>query len=200
MINLPIGVKLLTLALIAFHAGLSLLPPDKGMALVLQLAFVPIRFAGTGLLDAQAATLITHMFVHGGWMHVLINVAMLMAFGTGIERAAGPWRLFALFLACGALGAVAHFFLFIGSGDPMIGASGGISGLFGGILRLMPGGNDIRRLAPFIALWIGLSFLFGLLGAPGSNDAVAWVPHVAGFLAGLALAQPVCFYKNRRRF
>lgn len=186
--------------LLAFHVGLVILPPEKAAAAVWQLSFIPIRFAGAGLFDGQTLTLVTHMFVHGGWMHVLMNVAMLMAFGTGIEKAAGPWRFFALFLICGMLGAVAHFFLFMGSGDPMIGASGGISGLFGGLLRLMPGGNDPRRLAPFIAVWIGISLLFGMMGAPGSSDSVAWVPHVAGFAAGLFLVHPVCYYKNRRRF
>ena len=197
--NLPVGVKLLCLVLIALHAGTLILPPEKLYSLIYRLAFVPGRYAGTPLFDPEVLTIFTHMFLHSGWLHLLVNVGMLMAFGAGIERAVGPWRFFIFFMACGVAGAVTHFFFNMTSLDPMIGASGGISGLFGGILRLMPGGNNLRRLLPFIVMWVGISVFFGAFGAPGSDQGVAWATHVGGFAAGLFLFAPMCLYKNNRR-
>ena len=200
IIQLPIGVKLLSLILIAIHAGTLILPPEKLFSLIYRVAFVPGRYAGTPPFDPEALTIFTYMFFHGGWLHLLVNVGMLMAFGAGIEKMAGPWRFFAFFMACGVLGAITHFLFFMTSLDPMIGASGGISGLFGGILRLMPGGGSWRKMLPFIALWVGISILFGMMGAPGTNDGVAWTTHIGGFAAGLFLFGPICLYKNKRRF
>lgn len=200
IISLPIGVKILSLVLIAIHAGTLILPPEKLYSLIYRFAFVPARYAGTPPFDPEALTIFTYMFFHGSWLHLMVNIGMLMAFGAGIEKVAGSGRFFALFLACGVLGAVTHFFFFMTSLDPMIGASGGISGLFGGVLRLMPGGNSWRKLFPLILLWVGISVFFGMFGAPGSDQGVAWTTHLGGFAAGLLLLEPICLYKNKRRF
>jgi membrane associated rhomboid family serine protease len=69
----------------------------------------------------------------------------------------------------------------------MVGASGAISGLFGGVLRLMQSLGGLRRLWPLIVLWVGASVLLGLVGFPGVAESIAWVAHIGGFAAGLLL-------------
>ncbi len=201
--NLPPMVKALSLILVAFHLGMLILPDEKAFTLTYRLAFVPGRYAGMGLnlFDPEVLTIFTHILVHGGWLHLLTNVGMLMAFGAAVEKSVGPSRFFIFFIVCGILGAVAHFLFYMNSLDPMIGASGAISGLFGAVLRLMPGGQSWRRIAPFIALWIGVSVLFGFIGMPGAggSTAIAWAVHIGGFAAGLLLFRPLCQYNSLRR-
>lgn len=188
MINMPPVTKILigVLLLIHFIVGV-LLSHEQTTWIYTHLGFIPARFHD-GDIDAYAiASLITHMFLHGGWMHVMMNLFMLAAFGSGIEKWLGSKRMLILFFVSGLFGAAAHYFLNTASGDPMIGASGGLSGLFAGaIIMLNRGQREMGGrigILPFALLWIGLSIGFGMLGGP-DGSTIAWASHVGGFLGG----------------
>jgi membrane associated rhomboid family serine protease len=86
----------------------------------------------------------THILLHGSWMHVIMNVFMLAAFGSGVERWLGFKHTMILFIASAFFGAALHFVLNTFSPFPMIGASGGISGLFAAAIVMMnKGGQEL---------------------------------------------------------
>ena len=162
-----------------------------------QLAFVPARYFNGQPLDAAAIlSPFTHMFVHAGWLHIIMNISMLLAFGAGLERAIGGRRTLLLYFASGFAGALLHTVLYHSMDTPMIGASGAVSGLFGGVIMLMylqgRMGAGYKKLLPFVFIWIATSIFFGVFGVPGTDNPIAWAPHVGGFMAGLLLYQPVC--------
>lgn len=163
------------------------LPPEQAGWIVDHFGFIPEKFS-MGDVDAFApVSLITHMFLHGSWMHVIMNAFMLAAFGSGVERWLGSKRLLALFILSGLFGVMAHYILNTSSPYPMIGASGGLSGLFAAaIIMLNRGQREIGGrvgILPFALIWIGLSIGFGMLGGP-DGSSIAWAAHVGGFLGG----------------
>jgi membrane associated rhomboid family serine protease len=157
-----------------------------------KLAFVAARYTNPDLFDAYAVTSpFTHLFVHGGWMHIAMNGLMFMAFGTAAERMLGGKRAAILFFACGLAGALTQFAINPFSQVPMVGASGALSGLFAAvILRMqqrgaMQGGRfGIWGLA---AIWIGLSFAGAAIGGSFGYDNIAWAAHIGGFFAGIGV-------------
>ncbi len=157
------------------------------------LGFIPARYTlDSGLQWQDIAGPVTHQFLHGGFAHIFMNMLMLAAFGTGVERVIGGTKLLILFLICGVAGALAQFVIFPESLSPVIGASGSISGLFGAALRLLARQSRQRgqnmRLLPIAAIWIGMSLIIGFTGLPGTGEAqIAWAAHIGGFVAGLAL-------------
>ncbi|WP_119462515.1 rhomboid family intramembrane serine protease [Rhodospirillaceae bacterium SYSU D60014] len=187
ILNLPPMVTRLLVANLAVHGIRWMLPDTTDVGVILSFGFIPARYMLPDLFGWQAlVSPVTHLFLHGSLVHLLINMVMLMAFGSGVERRIGGPRLLAFALACGVLGAAAHFLLHPLSIMPVIGASGAISGLFGGVLRFLPrrGGS----LWPIVLLWIGVSILFGVTGIPGDGGAaIAWAAHVGGFLGGFLL-------------
>jgi membrane associated rhomboid family serine protease len=162
--------------------------------------------------DAKAWTLVTHAFLHGSWAHVIFNSLWLLAFGTPVARRLGALRFLVLFFACAVAGAAAHALTHADDIVPMIGASGGISGLMAAATRfafrrhrplaIMDGEAADRgpalslaevardsRVLIFLAVWFGVNLLFGFASAPlGLSEAgIAWEAHVGGFLAGFLL-------------
>jgi membrane associated rhomboid family serine protease len=136
----------------------------------------------------------TYVLLHGSWMHLFMNGAMLMAFGTGCERWMGGRRLLLLFTLCSLAALAVQLAFAPDSTNPVIGASGGISGLFAAVLVMMQRqgytGNGRFGIWPFILLWIGISVLFGMMGAP-DGSTIAWPAHIGGFLAGFVFLKPV---------
>ena len=135
------------------------------------------------------------MFLHGGWLHLGMNVLMLVAFGAGIERVVSKGDFLNIFFLSGLIGAAAQFMLDPASTIPMVGASGAVSGFFGAILIIMQRNGQLgmsARLWPFILLWVGISVLFGLMGSPVGGDDyanIAWAAHLGGFFVGLGFAK-----------
>ena len=154
----------------------------------IHLGFIPGRFTGEALFEPLALlTPFSHMLLHGSWLHLAMNGVMLLAFGSGIERWLGGQKMLLLFVFSGLIGVAAHFTLNYSSIQPVVGASGGISGLFAAALIMinrMQGGAG--KIWPFILLWIGISVLFGFMGSPDGGD-VAWAAHIGGFLGGFAV-------------
>jgi len=137
------------------------------------------------------------MFLHGSWTHLLLNTVMTTAFGAGVERLMGARRMIIFFVLCSLTAALIHFAVSPSSPNPVIGASGGLSGLFAAVLVMMQkmgmGGAGRYGIWPFVILWVGVSIMFGMMGAPGGGS-VAWVAHIGGFLAGFIFLKPVMRY------
>jgi membrane associated rhomboid family serine protease len=145
-------------------------------------------------------TLITSMFLHGGWMHLGGNMLYLWIFGDNIEKAMGHARFLLFYLACGIAAGLAHIVFSGASNVPTVGASGAISGVLGGYLVLFPQ-NRVRVLTragvvamPAIAVlgfWILIQLVSGLgsLAVTSQTGGVAYMAHVGGFVAGLVLVR-----------
>jgi membrane associated rhomboid family serine protease len=196
ILNLPPTVQYLCAALVAVFVVCQVVPDDVANQIVLFGGFIPARYTGGLPFDAAAyLSPVLHMFLHGGWLHIGLNIAMLMAFGAGIEKAIGGKKLLLLCLLSGLVGALTHGAFFPHLETPMIGASGAVSGLFGAIMMLMQEngamGQGYRRLIPFVIVWILISVVFGYVGVPGNDNPIAWTTHVGGFLCGLLLYRPI---------
>ena len=153
--------------------------------------------------------LVSSLFVHGGWTHVLMNAVGALAFGAGVARLFGTRAVaavafFVFFLICGVLAGAG--FVAIKAGEPvvLIGASGGVAGLMGAASRTI---DRSRGLAPFTspsvlglaAGWIVVNLLVAVLGfAPGAGTTpVAWEAHLFGYAAGLLLVGPAAALLGR---
>jgi membrane associated rhomboid family serine protease len=147
-------------------------------------------------------TLITSIFLHGGFMHLIGNMLFLWVFGDNIEDAMGHRRFIAFYLLCGVLASIVHLWSDPASDVPTVGASGAISGVLGAYFILHPKANVFVLLFSVIPLrlptyaviggWAGLQVLNAVYAEPGTTG-VAWWAHVGGFVAGAALIR---FFKQ----
>ena len=141
-------------------------------------------------------TLISSMFLHGGLMHLLGNMLYLWIFADNVEDCIGRYKFFLFYLLCGTLAALAQALVDVRSPIPMIGASGAIAGVLGAYFMLYPRANirclliiffffRMVNVPAYLVLggWIILQFFS--LGQSASN--VAYVAHIGGFIAGMAL-------------
>ena len=149
----------------------------------------------------HVATVLTSMFMHSGWLHILGNMWFLWVFGNNIEDSMGHARFVVFYLLCGIAAAAAQTFANPGSVVPMVGASGAISGVMGAYVLLYPRvrvhtlivlGFFITTVALPAYVMLGYWFLVQLvLGAAGAlshgEGGVAFWAHVGGFVAGMAL-------------
>jgi len=153
-------------------------------------------------------TLFTSMFLHGGWMHLGGNMLYLWIFGDNVERAMGSARYVAFYIVCGLAAGLAHIAFSSGSSVPSIGASGAISGVLGGYLLLFPQ-NRVRVLTRggiasvpavyVLGFWIVIQLIsgFGSIAQTSETGGVAYMAHIGGFVAGLALVK--VFAAGRQR-
>lgn len=176
-----------------------------GQAIVYSLGLIPSVLFGINTLPPELAavppslTILTSMFLHGGWLHLIGNMLYLWIFGDNVEDAMGHGRFLLFYLLCGVAAALTQALPDPQSTVPMIGASGAISGVLGAYLLLYPRARvlvavpigfyvETLRLPAGIVLglWFGLQLLSGLL-APAGGGGVAFRAHIGGFIAGLAL-------------
>ncbi len=157
------------------------------------------------------ATLLTSMFVHAGWLHLLGNMLYLWIFGDNVEDNVGHAGFVFLYLASGLAGSAAHIFFNPDSAVPTVGASGAISGVLGAYVVLYPAGRvrTMMFIPPFLTfirvpalVLIGFWFLIQLMGGLASIEnpdatGVAFWAHVGGFVAGLLL---VNILRKRHRY
>ena len=149
------------------------------------------------------STLLTSMFLHGGWMHLGGNMLYLWIFGDNLEHRMGHARFLVFYLLCGLGAGAAHIVFNSGSTVPTVGASGAISGVLGGYLLLFPG-NRVRVLTRggvmavpayyVLGFWIFIQFISSLgsmadTSQTGEGGGVAYLAHVGGFVAGLVLVK-----------
>jgi membrane associated rhomboid family serine protease len=188
--NIPPATLTLIIINVAVHLIRLALPHHIDEDLLTTFAFIPARYTLPGaVLWPTFVDPITYQFLHGNFAHLGANMLALLAFGAGIERRIGGWRMLAFALICGAASAGMHLVGYPTALEPVIGASGAISGLFGGVLwlRFTAGTGRASEMWILIVLWIAMEIVTGLSGLGGEGAPVAWVAHVGGFLAGLLL-------------
>lgn len=192
LFNAPlISLVLIAVLAIAYAVQVFLLAPETVASLAL---------SGEALAQGRWWTLISHIFLHGSLVHLLMNAGAALAFGPAAARhfgtgarAGGTFLLF--FLVCGVAGGLGYVALHPGGTALVVGASGAISGLWGGSARL------IGRWSGLWGLWEGpvrgqivavviLNLLIGLTGFAVGGLQIAWEAHIAGFVAGLLLIGP----------
>lgn len=200
LINLPPVTKAMIALFLIIHLVLNFGMDNVGRYAVFEnFGFVAGAYAGHAPAPFWSLLVgpFTYMFLHGNWTHLLMNGAMMMAFGAGCERWLGGRRLLALFILCGLASALIQFLFDPSSTNPVIGASGGLSGLFAAVLIMIQrsGAGAMGRFGiwPFIVIWIGISVIFGMMGAPGGG-IIAWPAHIGGFLSGFLFLKPVMRY------
>jgi membrane associated rhomboid family serine protease len=143
-------------------------------------------------------TLITSIFLHGGWGHLFGNMLYLWIFGDNVEHRFGHFKFLIFYLLSGVVAALAQIAVSPDSIMPMIGASGAISGVVGAYLVLFPRNRVyvlffIRIISVpavvVIVLWAGLQFFSGYQSLGGNQmGGVAYMAHIGGFVAGVATA------------
>src|SRR5688500_13062534 len=146
------------------------------------------------------STLLTSMFLHGGWMHLGGNMLYLWIFGDNLEKIMGAARFVIFYLICGLAASFAHIMFGASSNIPAVGASGAISGVLGGYLLLFPS-NRVRVLTRggivhvpalvVLGLWIVIQFINGVgsMAQTSETGGVAYMEHIGGFVDGLALVK-----------
>jgi len=164
---------------------------------------VPLGKGLSCVLTAEPhfATILTSMFMHGGWLHLIGNMWFLWVFGNNIEDSMGHTRFVVFYLLCGVAAAAAQIVADPRSGVPMVGASGAISGVMGAYILLYPRvrvhtlvflGIFVTTVAwpayVILGYWFVLQLLLGAAGTlGGTQGGTAFWAHVGGFIAGLAL-------------
>jgi len=200
-----VTVTIIAACVVAFLWQVSQGQTETG-ELVYGLGMIPaVLFGGRELEPALVMvpaelTLITSMFLHSGWLHLIGNMLYLWVFGDNIEDSMGHLKFAAFFLVCGVAGGLAHAFANGDSASPVIGASGAVSGVLGAYLMLHPKVKVLvlvikwipLRLSAYIVLggWIALQ-LFELFVSSNEASQIALWAHVGGFAVGAALIVPM---------
>lgn len=218
--NPTLRTPVVTIAIIALNALAWLVLQRAGTspglaASVCKLGVIPGEITGKAVehavelgprmlcaLDAGPSwhTLVTSMFMHGGWMHIIGNMWFLWIFGNNVEDSMGRVRFVLFYLLCGLAAAGAQIAADPSSPVPMVGASGAIGGVMGAYVVLYPKVPvhllvffgffvQIVRVPAFLMLgyWFLLQLLGGVPQLAGASGGVAFWAHVGGFLGGLAL-------------
>jgi membrane associated rhomboid family serine protease len=172
-----------------------------------------LYFYGVVPASFSASTLITSMFLHGSWMHVVGNMWYLWIFGDNVEDRVGHGRFLLFYLLCGVVAAIGQIAVDPASTLPTIGASGAIAGVMGAYFVLYPH-SRVLTLVPLIVFWelielpaivlLGFWFLMQLFSAGAiavtasthGSGGVAFMAHVAGFVTGVL---GILVFRRRRR-
>jgi membrane associated rhomboid family serine protease len=145
----------------------------------------------------QFFSLLSFMFLHGGFFHLLGNMWFLYIFGDNIEDRLGPFRYIAFYLLCGITSGLSHLLLNLHSNMPTIGASGAVAGVMGAYLILHPHAKILTLIPIIIIPWfieipafffLGLWFVIQFLNATGTHggiSGIAWWAHIGGFVFGI---------------
>jgi membrane associated rhomboid family serine protease len=158
-------------------------------------------FATGAVFVPERLTLITYMFLHGGWVHLIGNMLFLWVFGDNIEDAMGHLRFIMFYLMCGIFAALVHAYMLPHSELPLIGASGAVAGVIAAYLILHPKVKvwvlalwriPIKITAAWaLGIWILAQFVSLLFE---SEEAIAWWAHIGGLAAGAVL---ILFMRRR---
>lgn len=197
-----------------FEAGLD---PTELQDFVGRFALVPARDltaigeGGAGL--AAYLPFATNIFLHGGWLHLILNMWTLWLFGPAVEDRMGHLRYLFFYLGCGIAASFAHAFINPDSEVPALGASGAIAGVLGCYMRLFPTAQVVVLVpvifiplffelpaAVFAGFWFLMQLLQGtaeILAGPAGRGSVAFWAHVGGFVVGFLLA-PVLHQPTQR--
>jgi membrane associated rhomboid family serine protease len=190
---------LIVLNVLAFLYQLSL--GERGIDIsAMQAGMIPVALFGAAELPPEFRimspeyTLVTYMFLHGDWMHLIGNMLFLWVFGDNVEDAMGSISFVVFYLLSGIAAGLAHAYMNFESQAPLIGASGATAGVIGAYLMLYPRVSMwalvLMRLPLrlpawlIIGAWLATQFFFIFTGI---NDGTAWWAHLGGFAAGVLL-------------
>jgi membrane associated rhomboid family serine protease len=194
------SLPIVTYVLIAINVLVFLLELQGGEEFIRRWAFVPVEFRDNP--SGEAVTALTAMFLHGGWMHLFGNMLYLWILGDNVEDRFGKVWYLIFYLASGFAATAAQYMVQPNGNIPNVGASGAIAGVLGAYILLFPRalvrvaiGYSVVALPAIVVLgfWIALQ-LFSGVGSIATTDetastgGVAYMAHVGGFVAGLALA------------
>ncbi len=199
VINAPTIVIVVMGSLVAAHGLRLLLPEGAQFRVLFEGALVPARMAAmlAGSQDPDAYSILSliqalfgHVFLHGDWMHVILNAAMGLALGAPVARILGSGRFLLVFFGAAFTGAAVYFALVPATGPPAIGASGGVSGLLAAALLCLPqtGGRVLSK--SFILASLGFfiaNVILSLAGPSLIGMGIAWQAHLGGFAGGALL-------------
>lgn len=206
--RLPIVTRVLVVACVVVFLWQLTLGPQAGQAAVYALGVIPAVLLGHESLPAELAvvspplTVLTSMFMHGGFMHLLGNMLYLWIFGDNVEDRLGHVKYVIFYFLCGIVATFAQVLVNPNSNVPNLGASGAIAGVLGAYLLMFPRGSVRvlmgRGIIPMpalivIGLWAVLQ-IFNSFGAIATTEqtadtgGIAYMAHVGGFVAGLILA------------
>ena len=204
---------LIAINVLAFLLEVSQPSPGALAAFIDAWGVVPREYAAVRDLPPTIplpfwSTLMTSMFLHGGWMHLGGNMLYLWIFGDNLEKVMGHVRFVLFYLLCGLAASAAHILSNMGSGVPAVGASGAISGVLGGYLLLFPH-NRVRVLTRggiasvpavvVLGFWIFIQLMNGVgsLATTSETGGVAYMAHIGGFVAGLVLVKVMASSSRR---
>jgi membrane associated rhomboid family serine protease len=172
---------------------------------------IPVSPHLSYIIEAQPnwPTVLTSMFMHGGWFHIIGNMWFLKVFGDNVEDSMGSVRFLLFYLLCGTAAATTQMLLAPNSGIPMVGASGAISGVMGAYALLYPkapihmlvflGFFITRIIVPayfMLGYWFVLQLMSTLPSLGSASGGVAFGAHVGGFVAGVVL---ILFFRSGKR-
>lgn len=176
------------------------LPPRVLDRFLFDFALVPSRFFGqlSFVATSDWTPFLTNIFLHVGWLHLILNMWTLRIFGPAVEDRLGPVRVAQFYLFCGVAAGLAHALANPDSVVPALGASGGIAGVIGCYARMFPAARlvvivpilfiplffEVSALA-FAMIWFAMQVIPGLMSLGDvASGGIAWWAHIGGFVAG----------------
>jgi membrane associated rhomboid family serine protease len=216
----PVIVFALIAANVAVFLYQNSLGSNAAMVLTYEYGLVPRRYFDpywglrTGLSPNDYWPFLTATFLHGGWLHIILNMWTLYIFGATMEGRMGSIPFLMFYLACAVASTAVHAWFNWASDVPVIGASGAIAGVIGAYAMSFPTARitllvpiiiiplifDIPAVA-FAAIWFGMQLLQGAWETltPSMGGGIAWWAHIGGFLAGIVLLPMFLLFAPPRR-
>lgn len=190
MFNAPWQAVAVVALIVGGYAVQTLFPVDAVLA--------AYAFSPANLTPGRWETIITSIFLHGGWAHAMMNGAFALAFSTPVARLFGPklegaLLFFGFYVLCGVLANLGYAAVHPGGHGLVVGASGAVSGLMGAAARLIGGRGRVGPMFSPTVLsmgggWVAINAIIAVFGGafmPGAGNAgVAWEAHIAGFIVG----------------
>jgi membrane associated rhomboid family serine protease len=218
------SVPVVTRALILINVVVFFFELSLSRESIIQLFYlfgvVPARFtdpewaASIGFPIGSYWSLLTHQFLHGGWLHIVANMWTLWIFGDNVEDRMGPLRFIIFYLVCGVLAALTQVLVTPDATIPSVGASGAIAGVLGAYLLFFPTARLIVLIpilffpfffelpaVIFLVLWFFIQLFSGtaMLARPQQVGGIAFWAHIGGFIAGMLLCRFFVRRPVRRR-
>ena len=193
---------IVTYALIIINIIVFFLEIAGGEEFIKTWSFIPSRFLANPI--ANIPTLFTSMFMHAGWMHLIGNMLYLWIFGDNVEDRFGKIKYLIFYIICGLAATFSQLVFNTSSTLPNLGASGAIAGVLGAYILLFPSGKVnvmfgrvITQMPALVVIgfWFVLQFISNISATAttartggGEEGGVAYMAHIGGFIAGLAIA------------
>ena len=206
--SVPVSTRALILVNVIFFFFEIGLPRDSVEQLFYLFGLVPKRFtdpdwaASIGFPIGTYWPILTHQFLHAGWLHILANMWTLWIFGDNVEDRMGPVRFTIFYLACGTVAGLTQLLINPDSTLPSVGASGAIAGVLGAYLLFFPTARLVVMFPIFffpfffevpavfyLAIWFFTQLFSGTLALAGPQQVggIAWWAHIGGFIGGMLL-------------